>query len=154
MNQPSPSPVETDGTPSRGRGLSDRALQRVTDCIRANLAENLSLPRLAAAACISRFHFARLFRARMGMSPMQYVRNERVAMAKYLLVGDDSRQSLSRIAAALGFFDQSHFTRVFSSVTGQSPGQYARIQASARAAAICTAPPGGGLADEGGHALG
>jgi transcriptional regulator GlxA family with amidase domain len=119
--------------PAHSRGLSDRALQRVTDCIRANLAENLSLSRLAAAACISRFHFARLFRARMGMSPMQYVRHERIAMAKYLL-RDGETQSLSRIAAALGFFDQSHFTRVFGSLTGQSPGEYARTQTEAAGA--------------------
>lgn len=126
----SPPELIPDSPPPRGRGLSDRALQRVTDCIRANLAEELSLSRLAAAACISRFHFARLFRARMGMSPMQYVRRERIAMAQYLLRSNGT-PSLSRIAAALGFFDQSHFTRVFGRMTGQSPGEYARAQTSA-----------------------
>ncbi|WP_257389543.1 helix-turn-helix domain-containing protein [Tahibacter caeni] len=149
MSPPQKSPVVPYRPPSRGRGLSDRALQRVNDCIRANLAENLSLPRLAAAACISRFHFARLFRARTGMSPMQYVRNERVAMAKYLLASGGT-QSLSRVAAALGFFDQSHFTRVFSSVTGLSPGQYARAQATPSRASAA----GAGAAEEGGCAPG
>ncbi|WP_386065746.1 helix-turn-helix domain-containing protein [Tahibacter sp. UC22_41] len=141
----SPPELIPETAPARGRGLSDRALQRVTDCIRANLAEDLSLSRLAAAACISRFHFARLFRARMGMSPMQYVRRERIAMAQYLLRSNGTL-GLSRIAAALGFFDQSHFTRVFGRMTGQSPGEYARTQA---------APAGAGAArDEKGCASG
>lgn len=139
MSQPSTSTHVPRRAPSRGRGLSDRALQRVTDCIRANLAENLSLRRLAEAACISRFHFARLFRARMGMSPMQYVRQERIAMARYLLARSDA-PNLSRIAAALGFFDQSHFTRVFGRMTGQSPGHYARTQVNARAAPAMIVP--------------
>lgn len=106
------------------KGLSDRAMGRVVAYVSTHLSDGISLEQLAAVACISRFHFARLFRLRTGMSPMQYVKRERIELAKYLLACQGV--SISSIAVALGFFDQSHFTRVFRKVTGVSPGHYAR----------------------------
>jgi AraC family transcriptional regulator len=112
-------------TPVRpGSGLSDKALERTVAFIHAHLFDNLSLADLARIACVSRFHFARMFRMRTGFSPMKYVQNQRIERAKHLLRHDDS--NISTIAATLGFFDQSHFSRVFRKVTGISPGRYAQ----------------------------
>jgi AraC-like DNA-binding protein len=55
---------------------------------------------------------------------MKYVQSQRIERAKHLLRHDDA--NISTIAAALGFFDQSHFSRVFRKVTGISPGRYAQ----------------------------
>lgn len=104
------------------RAAPDRrndALQRVHDYIHAHLCDGIQLDDLAAAACISRFHFARVFRASTGDSPMEYVRKLRVEAAKQMLARGD--QKIAATAAALGFCDQSHFTRTFRRMTGVSP---------------------------------
>lgn len=106
-------------------GLSARALERTHAYIREHLSESFTLADLARAACISRFHFARLFRASTGNSPMEYVLNARMAAAKEMLVRGD--QKIAATAAALGFFDQSHFTRTFRRVTGVSPRAFSRL---------------------------
>ncbi|HEY0502273.1 MAG TPA: AraC family transcriptional regulator [Lysobacter sp.] len=111
---------------ARTSGLSDRALERTIAHIHAHLFDNLSLGDLARIACVSRFHFARMFRVRTGFSPMKYVQNERIEIAKHLLRTHEG--NISSIAAALGFFDQSHFSRVFRKLTGVSPGRYARCR--------------------------
>lgn len=73
-------------------------------------------------ACISRFHFARRFRARVGTSPMDYVMARRIEMAKKKLANGGN--SICTVAQDLGFFDQSHFCRTFCRRVGVTPGEY------------------------------
>jgi len=60
------------------------------------------------------------------MTPHAYVLAQRVAKAQNLLEHADL--SLSQIAIAVGFADQSHLTRRFRQVAGISPGRYRRFQ--------------------------
>ena len=106
------------------RGLNPRAMNRVVIHIEENLGESLSLSTLAAVACVSRFHFARMFRLSTGYSPMAYVLRRRVERARLQLA--QGYQRLSDLAAELGFCDQSHFTRIFRRMTGFTPREYAR----------------------------
>jgi AraC family transcriptional regulator len=105
-------------------GLDRRRLSRVLDYVEANLEGDLTLDDLASIACLSRFHFARAFKAATGYSPHQYVSAKRLERAKALLMRGD--QSLVDIALALNFSCQANFTRAFRQVTGQTPGQYRR----------------------------
>jgi AraC family transcriptional regulator len=105
-------------------GLDRRRLSRVLAYIEANLEGDLTLDHLASIACLSRFHFARAFKAAIGQSPHQYVSAKRLERAKALLMRGD--QSLVDIAHALTFSCQANFTRAFRQVTGQTPGQYRR----------------------------
>jgi AraC family transcriptional regulator len=105
-------------------GLDRRRLTRVLDYIEVNLEGDLAIDRLASIACLSRFHFARAFKAAVGQSPHRYVSAKRLERAKALLVRGD--QSLVDIALALSFSCQANFTRAFRHVTGQTPGQYRR----------------------------
>ena len=104
---------------------------QATTFVARHLGEPLSLADIAAAACKSPFHFARLFRARAGCSPMQYVRHLRLERAREMLLDEDS--CIAHTAAALGFYDQSHFTRVFRRVHGESPGVFRHRARAARA---------------------
>jgi AraC family transcriptional regulator len=97
---------------------------RVRDYIEHNLGEAISLEDLARVAGISRFHFARQFRARTGESPMGYLVRTRVERAKALL--RDSQARVADISAELGFADQSHFTRTFRRMVGVPPSAYVR----------------------------
>lgn len=120
-------PIEARDTGVRGttpRGLSRNALARALAFMERNLGEEVGLDDIARAACVSRSHFARLFRVSMGDSPMGYLLRLRVERAKALLARND--QTICAIALALGFFDQSHFSRTFRRMTGQSPSQFAR----------------------------
>lgn len=115
--------------PPAPNGLGERALQRTHAYINKHLCENFTLSDLANAACISRFHFARLFRASTGSSPMEYVLKLRMEAAKEMLARGD--QKIATTAAALGFFDQSHFTRTFRRMTGVSPRAFSQLHLSA-----------------------
>jgi len=95
---------------------------RVRDYIEHNLGEAISLEDLARVAGISRFHFARQFRAGTGESPMGYLVRTRVERAKALLC--DSQTRVADISAELGFADQSHFTRTFRRLVGVPPSAY------------------------------
>jgi AraC family transcriptional regulator len=106
------------------QGLDRRRLSRVLDYIEANLEGDLTVDHLASIACLSRFHFARAFKAGIGRAPHQYVSAKRLERAKGLLMRSD--QSLVDIALALNFSCQANFTRAFRQVTGQTPGQYRR----------------------------
>jgi AraC family transcriptional regulator len=111
-------------SPGLREGLDRRRLTRVLDHIEAHLEGDLSLDQLASIACLSRFHFARAFKAAVGQSPHRYVSAKRLERAKALLVRED--RALVDIALALNFSCQANFTRAFRQVTGLTPGQYRR----------------------------
>jgi AraC family transcriptional regulator len=111
--------------PCVGReGLDRRRLARVLDHIEANLEGDLAVDALASIACLSRFHFARAFKAAVGRSPHRYVSAKRLERAKTLLARSD--RPLVDIALALDFSCQANFTRAFRQSTGRTPGQYRR----------------------------
>lgn len=87
----------------------------------------ISLQELAGAAGLSRFHFSRVFKQHLGLSPAKYVERARIEQAKILIVG--AGMSLAHIAQAVGFADQSHFSRRFRFHEGRTPAQFAREQA-------------------------
>jgi AraC family transcriptional regulator len=100
-------------------------VQRVCAFVEENLGEHVRLNALAGVACMSRFHFARMFRVSTGYSPMAYVLRRRVDRA--CLEISRSCRRMCDVAAELGFCDQSHFTRIFRRTMGVTPGEYARL---------------------------
>ncbi len=111
-----------------GRGAPDRhriapaRLRAVLAHVEAHLAEEITLSDLAAVARLSRFHFARAFRAETGVTPHGHVTQRRVERAKLLML--DQGLSLSEIALACGFAHQAHFTTAFRPVVGTTPGRW------------------------------
>ena len=83
--------------------------------------QDLSLEKLASMADMSVYHFIRLFKKTVGMTPHQYVINRRVDMAKKLL--KDSNMSISEIASQFGY-NISHFTQFFRRAMGCTPKQF------------------------------
>ena len=106
------------------QGLDRRRLTRVKEYIAANLEGDLTITELARVASLSRFHFARAFKAAVGKSPHQYVSTHRLERAKELLTGGD--RPILDIALALNFSSQANFTRAFREGTGVTPGRYRR----------------------------
>ncbi|HIK16432.1 MAG TPA: helix-turn-helix transcriptional regulator [Leptolyngbyaceae cyanobacterium M33_DOE_097] len=103
-------------------GLPQRTLALVKDYIDSHLQQELKLDDLAAIAQISPYHFLRLFKQSMGVTPHQYILQRRLNRAKYLL--RSSELSIVEIAAQAGFCDQSHLTRYFKRMIGVTPKQF------------------------------
>jgi AraC-like DNA-binding protein len=99
-------------------------LRRVQMLIDERLAEPLTLSNLAAAAGLSRMHFASQFRAATGSSPHEYLLCRRIEAAKTLLAS--TQTSLAEIALEVGFLAQAHFTTVFKRLAGATPAQWRR----------------------------
>jgi AraC family transcriptional regulator len=109
-------------TPARAPSLDRHRLARVLEFIEAHLADDISLDDMAGEACLSPFHFARLFRAAMGVPPHSYVSARRIEAAKAKLATD--KATLAQIALEAGFASQASFTRAFGKATSMTPGQY------------------------------
>ena len=111
--------------PEKLPALDPRRLQRVIDFIEASLGTDIRLDELAAQACLSPFHFSRLFREATGLSPHRYVTDRRVQAARQELARNHA--PLVQIALDVGFGSQANFTRVFRKATGLTPGQYREL---------------------------
>jgi AraC family transcriptional regulator len=106
-------------------GLTQDRLTRVIDYIETYLGNDLSLTELSTVACLSSYHFGKMFKRSTGLSVHQYVIARRLERAKLLLSA--RKLPLVEIALAVGFQDQSQFTAVFKRRIGITPGAYSRI---------------------------
>lgn len=113
------------GTRQAG-GLAPAVLKRVLACMDERLADPLTLSELAALARVSVRHFCRAFRTSTGCSPHQYLLRQRVERAKVLIAGDG--MALADIAQAVGFADQSQFTRTFKQHVGMTPTAHRTVR--------------------------
>jgi len=107
----------------RGR-LSSLQLKQVLDFIHDYLTDELSLVDLATQANLSAYHFARLFKQSIGLSPHQYVLQNRVERARRLI--ESGHLTLTDIGFQVGFYDQAHFTKAFKQLVGVSPKVFAK----------------------------
>jgi len=94
-------------------------LMWVKNYINDYLERQFSVDELAGIAQLSPYHFSRAFKKSVGISPHQYVIQQRVERAKQLLL--QGKMSLSEIAIACGFSHQSHLNRHFKRLTGVTP---------------------------------
>lgn len=110
-------------TRERGK-LTAAQRARVLELVLRRLAEAVSLGELAEAAGVSRFHFLRLFKNSFGVTPHQFVLDQRIAAARGLL--DRTGLPMADIAVATGFSSQSHLCTTMRRRLGLTPGQWRR----------------------------
>jgi AraC family transcriptional regulator len=114
----------TSESERRARGsLSNDMLRRVRDYVVAHLDEPIEVATLASLVGRSPFHFTRLFRRSVGLSPHRYVVHLRLQRAMGLV--REGGCGLAEIAVRTGFADQSHLSRWVRRVHGVSPAQLA-----------------------------
>jgi AraC family transcriptional regulator len=109
----------------KANGLSQSQLERVIDYIKANLTQDLSILDLATLTSMSESHFSRSFKQSAGISPYQYLMQQRVERAKQLL--EKRSITISSIALDCGFANQTHLTKVFRQMTGMTPKAYQNL---------------------------
>lgn len=117
--------VASDQVDLSSIGVDDRRrIGRVIDYIEAFISKDISLTDLALVAGRSKFHFSRLFKAAVGITPHQYLMKRRVERATYAL--KNRSLSIADVALTYGFADQTHFTRNFKKMMGITPGEFRR----------------------------
>ncbi|MEZ5346983.1 MAG: AraC family transcriptional regulator [Pyrinomonadaceae bacterium] len=107
-------------------GLSGYKLRRVKEYILENLDQNLTLAELAETAELSRFHFSRAFRKATGMTPQNFLMQQRVERAKILLA--DKELPIVEVGLQAGFKNQSHFTTLFRKYTKLTPKNWRQLR--------------------------
>ena len=112
-------------TSTESRLLMNSARRRVVDWIEAHLAESFTLADLAAQAALSEFHFARMFRVSMGVTPHTWVAQRRFARARELLSPrTPDALLLDQVASACGYASASHLNRRFREELGLTPARF------------------------------
>jgi AraC family transcriptional regulator len=111
-------------------GFVDRRLRRAIELIHTQFDHELSVEQMAHAAFLSEFHFARLFKQVVGVTPHAYLASVRLERAMKLLLTTDL--SLLEISQRVGYASQSHFTKVFKSLTGMTPRDFRHARVGVR----------------------
>lgn len=97
-------------------------VRRAIGYIARHYTQNISVRDVAAYVGLSPNYFAQKFRSHTGCTLREYVNQLRVEESKRLLAA--SGMGLADIAVAMGFNDQSYFTKVFHKYTGLTPAQF------------------------------
>lgn len=100
------------------------AVQRVIEHIVSHLGEALALETLAEQACLSPFHFHRVFRGMVGETPLELVRRLRLERAAWRLLQSDA--PVTAIAFDAGYETHEAFTRAFRASYADSPSGFRR----------------------------
>ncbi len=96
--------------------------QFVLHYIHEHLTHKIQVDELCRKAYLSRNAFFKWFKQQFGITPLDYVNNERIKLAKQLLA--ENRHTISQISAHCGFSDVNYFVRLFKKVEGITPGAY------------------------------
>lgn len=104
-----------------GRKEMDAGIKILADKIVSHPEQELSIETLAADVFVSKYYFIRKFKSSVGMTPHQFCIQNRIRKSQGLL---DGEKTISRIAAEMGFYDQSHFDKAFQRIVGISPSEY------------------------------
>jgi AraC-like DNA-binding protein len=108
-------------------GLADPLLARALRRLHSDVAHAWSVDELARAAGLSRSVFSERFSRKVGVPPMQYLIDWRMALAKAMLQRD--APPLEAVAAAIGYQSASAFSTAFSREVGSPPSHFARSTA-------------------------
>ena len=109
--------------------LTPRQFSHIRDFVEAGLGEKIVLEDLAGLLDLDRFRFLKLFKRGVGMTPHAWLLRLRLERAVELMTTGRDR-SITEIAHAVGFFDQSHFTRAFREAYGVTPARFQRSGAN------------------------
>jgi len=95
---------------------------KIVKYIEEHLDREISRNELAQLVNISPEHLSRQFKKEMGLSLSDYIIQEKMNMARYLL--RESNLSVSVIASKVGYTSFSHFSQLFKRVIGTTPMEY------------------------------
>jgi AraC family transcriptional regulator len=110
-------------------GLPAWQMRRIFAHVETNLSRRIAVRELARLLGLSASHFCRAFKCTLGAAPRDYVLRRRIEVAQGLML--TTSEPLSSIAVACGMSDQSHFTRSFHRIVGETPYTWRRTRRDA-----------------------
>lgn len=116
--------ADAQSRPGLLEGLADPNLANAFRSIHADVSHHWTVADLAREAGLSRSTFSERFTQKVGMPPMEYLVQWRMAVAKDILQRLD--MPLDRVAASIGYESASAFSTAFSRQVGRPPSQFAR----------------------------
>lgn len=102
--------------------LPDNDIRLALNFMEEHYQEQITIDDIIRDIPVSKYHFIRLFRRVMGITPYQYLVNYRINMSKMFLRSTD--RTVTEIAERCGFLDTSNFIMQFKKHTGQRPLGY------------------------------
>ncbi len=103
-------------------------MQKILRFIEEHFSEAITLSDLSASASISKSECSRCFKISMNTTPYKYLTEYRLSKAAQLLA--KTNEPVGNIAAAVGFYQMSHFGKCFKKKTGYSPKAYRKMENS------------------------
>lgn len=97
-------------------------LHFVISYINEHLTESIAIDELCRKVYMSRNLFFKWFKEQFGLTPLEYITNERIKMSKQLLKKD--KGSIATVGFECGFADVNYFVRIFKKTEGITPGVY------------------------------
>lgn len=110
--------VATEAHANNNKGRQQFVLHYINE----NLTHKIQVNELCRKAYLSRNAFFKWFKEQFGITPLDYVNNERIKLAKQLLA--ENRHSIGQVSAYCGFSDVNYFVRLFKKIEGITPGAY------------------------------
>jgi AraC family transcriptional regulator len=110
--------------------LASWQVKRLTAFIDSHLGGDIATEDLTGLVQMSTGHFFRSFKRSFGETPFSFIARRRMLRAQELML--TTEEPLCQIALACGLCDQSHFTRVFRRIVGESPNAWRRRVNAAR----------------------
>ena len=101
---------------------SHREVQLLTKYIHDHMSENIGMAEFEKITHYSKYYLIHLFRRQMGVPPYRYLHQCRIQRAQELL--RSTNDSVSEIAAQVGYMDSVSFIRHFQSIVGTTPAKY------------------------------
>ncbi|MEA1648025.1 AraC family transcriptional regulator [Nitrospirillum sp. BR 11164] len=118
-----PVALDVKDPPLKG-GLTPKQIRQVVEYIEKSLATTIMIKELSRVCRLSTSYFARAFKVTMGDAPRDFITKRRIRRAQVLML--TTNDTLSAIACACGFSDQSHFSRLFRKMVGETPLRWRR----------------------------
>ena len=112
---------------SRNRDFNKSDISLLVNTAKIVAQENISTitpEELARTVCMSYSKFRKIFKEYTGFSPLQYIQEVRIGMAKELLT--NTSKSIKEIAIELGYENKDYFFTVFRKISGTTPVSYRR----------------------------
>ncbi|VXC33425.1 AraC family transcriptional regulator [Flavobacterium sp. 9AF] len=100
----------------------DSPITASIEYIKNNIQNSIQLKELSDKACMSTTSFYRSFKKELGMSPIEFILNEKIKFAKKLL--SNPKIQINEVSYASGFEDCNYFIRLFKKYEGVTPKQY------------------------------
>ena len=106
-----------------GKAVQRHRVNRVINFVHANMHDDLDLYCLAEVACLSKYHFVRVFDVQLGQTPLRYLNRVRLERAARQLIFLPNT-AIGKIASGCGFASHHSFTRSFSRHFGRTPQDF------------------------------